>query len=398
MNREKQNKARQELKDKLIKEIGKSNNVLIELPTGTGKTGIALEQGLLQSTKKKPTLRFYVPETTNIISIEKEIEDRGFSDKYSDIHVLCYRSIHTITEPADVTIYDETHHLFGEVTFENFQSNRGKVNIFVSATIKEEHKFQLEEELPDLVSVSRTYDQVVEKGILPDSEVYIWRIHADDSIKDQEVKYGKKKYLVTQQAKIDKFRKDISYSYNKYNEDRRKNYRSLNRVKRLGSERKRYLSTIKTELAKEILKNIPGRKIMFCGSVEQSQEVGGKLYSIVGKNTKKDNDKKYNDFNDKKIDTLTAVGKLQESVNLVECRTAILVQLGNQAREFIQKRGRALRVLNPVIHLLVVSNSKDEDFLETTLKQVSPTSIKGDYTISNFYDVKPIIDKIYSNE
>src|SRR5699024_6066859 len=126
----KQNQSRQELKKELFKEIGKSSNTLIELPTGTGKTGIALEQALKQSHKNKPTLRFYVPETTNIISINKEIEDRGYKNKFKDIHVLCYRSIHTITEPADVTIYDETHHLFGEVTFNNFKENRGKTNIF----------------------------------------------------------------------------------------------------------------------------------------------------------------------------------------------------------------------------------------------------------------------------
>lgn len=393
MNRESQNRAREELRKDLVRAIGKSNNTLIELPTGAGKTGIALEQALKQSGKSKPTLRFYVPETSNILSTNKEINDRGYRDKFEAIDVLCYRSIHTIDEPMDVTIYDETHHLFGEVTYNNFLRNKGDVNIFISATIKDEQKVQLREALPDLKEYSKSHQDAVDMGILPDADVYIWRITPDEVLRNSPVKYGKDTYFVSQKACIDKFAKDIRY-FQEIHRNEGKPY-ALNRVKRLGSERKRFLSSMKVDIMKEMLKHIRGRKIVFCGSVEQATEVGGNEYSITGKNTKKVNDEKFRSFNDGEIDTLVAVNKLQEGVNLVDCRTAVLQQLGNQDIEFIQKRGRVLRGLEPIIHLIVVDKTKDQDFLESTLEHINPDSIRGDYLINDLYDVKPLMHEIY---
>lgn len=395
MDRQKQNEAREKLKKDLHKSIGKSKEVLIELPTGTGKTGIALEQAIIQSPKALPTLRFYVPETTNIISIKKEIEDRGYQYKFKDIDVLCYRSIHLVEEPADVTIYDETHHLFGEKTFEHYLKNRGEINIYVSATIDEEQHYQLKQNTENLKKYSKTTDEVVDMGILPESSVYIWRVEVDDTKKKYEVKYGSKTYKVTAKGKLDKFAKDIRYFMNLWDTNKKKNGYALTRVKNIGSERKRFIASLKTDIAKELMENIQGRRIVFCGSVKQSQEIGGKKYSIVGTNKKKDNEKKFNDFNNRKIDVLTTVGKLQESVNLVDCQSAVLVQLGNQAREFIQKRGRVLRVLEPIVHIIVVNDSKDEDFLDTTMTHINHSSIKGDYIIRDLYDVKPHLNNIY---
>ena len=70
------------------------------------------------------------------------------------------------------------------------------------------------------------------------------------------------------------------------------------------------------------------------------------------------------DFTDKKIDVLAAIKCLDEGVNIPSIKAALLLASNNDAKEFIQRRGRILRLFE----------GKDKAYIYDVI--VLPRSIK----------------------
>ena len=66
---------------------------------------------------------------------------------------------------------------------------------------------------------------------------------------------------------------------------------------------------------------------------------------------------------------------IQEGINLTDIELGIIVQLGGQERELLQKLGRILRSDEPIQIIFYFKNSKDEDYLKKVYEELDKKSI-----------------------
>ena len=138
---------------------------------------------------------------------------------------------------------------------------------------------------------------------------------------------------------------------------------------REGLARKVFISKIKTDKAKEIIKRLKGKRfICFCGSIKQCEEIGTNL--IHSKIDKKIREQLIAKFNNEEIDELYAVDMLQESMNLNKINAGIIVQLDNGERTAVQMIGRVLRSIAPEVYILMAKGTQDEQYMKTALQSI----------------------------
>lgn len=143
------------------------------------------------------------------------------------------------------------------------------------------------------------------------------------------------------------------------------------------SLRKRYLGELKTPYIKKIIDLIGDAKfICSTTSIKQSEEIGDDTNTIHSKKNNILNEQIIDNFNKDIIKSIITVDKLQEGQNLYNIDAAIITQLDNSTRSFIQKTGRALRSDNPRIYVLYFKNTRDEEFLENVYSSINSEYIK----------------------
>jgi superfamily II DNA or RNA helicase len=173
----------------------------------------------------------------------------------------------------------------------------------------------------------------------------------------EQSEYWKKKYLSSRQE----------YMKNKWMQ--------------VGIQRKRFLGEIKTQIVKKLLEKLKDKRyICFCASVPQAEYLGKEtaIHSKI-----KNSQSIIDSFNEKKINTLYAVGMLQEGQNLKDIDAGIIIQLDGSERPFVQKFGRALRANDPHQYIFYYKNTRDEEYLNNILEDFN-----SDYI--NELDVKQL--------
>lgn len=140
-----------------------------------------------------------------------------------------------------------------------------------------------------------------------------------------------------------------------------------NKFMNLASSRKKFIASVKTEKAKEIINSFKGyRHICFTGSIEQSLELGGSS-SVNSKNSKKLNQDLIDGFNSKMYSMLYAVSMLREGLNLTEIEKGLIIQLDSTVGSYFQMLGRMLRHKFPEIHLIKLRKTQDEKYFKNAM-------------------------------
>lgn len=143
-----------------------------------------------------------------------------------------------------------------------------------------------------------------------------------------------------------------------------------------GSKRKAYIGLIKTQIASNLLKKLAGKRLIcFCTNIEQAEYLG-KENAVHSK--KRDSQDIIQKFNKKEIDSLFAVGMLQEGVNLTDIEVGVIVQLDGEERSFIQRFGRTLRSDSPVQYIIYIKGTRDEEYLKNALENIDEKYIRKD--------------------
>lgn len=170
-----------------------------------------------------------------------------------------------------------------------------------------------------------------------------------------------------------------------YNE---KVFNSTNHRSRLIAEkyRKNFFSQVKEKEVKKLLNSLKSKTIIFCNSIEQARRLcehsyhSDKFKVFNGKRVnlypgaKKQSLKNLKSFNNGEINRLSAVNALDESVNIENLETGIIIQGNSEVRNLIQRIGRTVRKGNkdkPKIYYFYVKNTIDEYWLEKNMKFVT---------------------------
>lgn len=367
-------------------------NFLLELPTGSGKSKIALNKIKQLYTKKNKTLLIVVPRNVLKENWKEEIK-KWWTNCPLNVEYTTYVSFPKYKGNWDFIIYDEAHHL-SERCRESLCDFNVNYSILLSATINKNLKDELREVFDNISYYKKDLRNVIENNILPDPKVYLWPLDLNNTnITELIIKNPKAKgqsitvswekrwnYLKikTNPVYINCTEKQyhydlcnqIEYWKNKYMRSKNQIYK--NKWLKLCNNRLVWLSNKKVKYVEQLLPLLKNyRTLTFCNSIEQTEILG--KYCI---NSKNDKSIQYlEDFNNGKINHITACSMLNEGMNLTNCQVGIYANLNSSDIIIKQRTGRILRHLNPIVIIPYFKGTRETELLDKMLKDYNPDLI-----------------------
>ena len=297
-------------------------------------------------------------------------------------------------------LFDEGHHITERV-MSIIEVMKYKRIMVLSATIKPTLRYQLTALLPGLHMYKVTMKDAIQSDILPDPKIIL--IPLSYNIKDKTEK------MIVRNAKTDLAEKEIPFEHRHLYKDKKYKYvvycteaqyimaldQEIDTLKRKvsmgntglknimlhkSSERLKWLASKKTAFVQKLLDKLKDiRTLTFCASIEQTKEVGKNC--IHSKNKLAQD--VLNDFNEGKINHITACSMLDEGINPVNCRIGIFANINASERLQIQRIGRILRHSDPVIIIPYYKNSREEEIVNAMLINYNPKLITTIDSIDN---------------
>ena len=396
--------TRDDINKKSIK-LAKENKILaLEFATGIGKSKIALDIINSLFITNVPTVLLVVAELAHFNNWRDESFKWNYDKLWNTITCVTYASLKKHKDMKyDIIILDEAHHIGSDLRLDIIDNIQFDKMLLLSATLGESLKQYISNMFnTQIKSYKITLQQAIDWKILPKPKIYLIPLTLNTTNVSEKIieEWGKvslrKKYKCTYQERWEYIKNKKKYPnvileisctpYQKYiylTEKfeyfkkfyfRNRNEAVKNKWLQLGSQRKRFMSELKTPIVKKFLRHVTNnRYICFCGSIEQA-DILGKNNSI---HSKKDNSAEIIDkFNNKEINNLFAVGMLQEGQNLNDIEVGIIVQLDGQERSFIQKFGRSLRAEDPIQYIFYYKNTRDTEYLQNALEGINENYIQ----------------------
>lgn len=390
--------TREELNSEAMQLLKTNNNIAIQAATGVGKSKIAIDLCYEMAQKEKAPLRILlvVAEVAHINNWNDEFDkwNRSFE---GTIKIICYASLKKYRDTSwDVIIFDEAHHLGSALRMDVFESLSAKYRIFLSATLKDNFISALEQICGTIGIIKMGLQEAFDADVLPEPKIKLIELKLNNKDYNQTIveEWGNKeraktavcvyrdrwKYLrdkkkirdgkliirCTEQQKYDYLCEQFEYYKRRFMLTR--NEAIKNKWLQWGSKRKVYLGELKTETAEKLLRQLRTKRLIcFCTNIEQANKLGG-FNAVHSK--KKDSLDIINKFNNKKTNSLYAVGMLQEGVNLNDIQVGIIIQLDGEERAFIQKFGRTLRADSPEQYIIYIKGTRDEEYLKNALENI----------------------------
>lgn len=372
--------TREEVLNKAVSIID-INNIILELSTGFGKTKLSID--LLKHIKADNIL-VVVAKTVHKNEWKREFKKWGFNKTPS---LECYNSLDKhIGIHYDAIVFDEAHHLYTELRLEIFEELKADKFIFLSATLKRDFKDYLKVNKNTKV-IKSSLQESIDSGVLPEPKIYLIPLTLDNkksnceftmNSKGKQSVYSNYKDRFTVYNRNPKHKIKVrctEYEYNNYldstinyykNKTMRGNRFFKQRWLMYCNKRLKWLSDRKTEFIKTLL-NMLGdrRKVIFCSSIKQAEEIS--MYSVTTKNI--NSSKNYDNFNNNRINTLSACNILNEGVNLVNCQIGIYGNINASEVITKQRMGRLLRHKNPVVFIPYYQNTREEELVKKMLEE-----------------------------
>lgn len=396
---------RERLLNQALATIKHSPRVCLQLATGTGKSRIAIEMVKFitkeESINKDIKVLLVVAETAHKLNWKQEFDKWGYDTNTIKTAVICYASLKNYVKTNwDIIIFDEVHHLCSDIRLNILQTIKSKYHILLSATLSWKKKDAIANIIGNIETINFSLNKAIENEVLPEPKIKLIPLKLNNTKRTEiiEEKYtrvkGKPHYTFkcnindrfkylntysnvilkmycTQQEKYDYYCDQIDYWQNRYY---RENL-AWQKFKWLqyANKRKIFLGESKTEAAKLLLSTLlQKRLICFCTNIEQAEKLDSNNCIHSKKNKSIDI---INKFNNKKINRLFAIKMLQEGQNLTDIEIGIIIQLDGQDLSFIQRVGRVLRAKNPIQYIFYYPNTRDEEYLNTVLKDINPEYI-----------------------
>ena len=323
--------TRQEVYNLSVEKLAHHYALLLELPTGFGKTAISLQLvNYLLSTSYKD---FKGPQINIMILVAKRVHKQTWKEEITkwggiqhpkdgvkiNICMECYESLKKhVGEEWDIVLADEVHHIGSEARMHLLNKVKFCHLIGLSATIpravKQYFKFRYHSD-----TVSCKLSEAISSDILPEPQILLfpllldnrqpteeWEFHPKAAgpvvhaeYKDiRKYRYNKNVHSVitmTQKQKLMEF--DSLIDFFKKNADR--SIAAKRSWLFQAGKRLEFLADIKVPILKDILKHIrKSRSITFCKTIQQCERLGKSC--IHSKNAMADII--YEEFNNKEID------------------------------------------------------------------------------------------------
>ena len=394
--------TREEIYQQCVEKIAKTNCLLLESATGTGKSAISIRlvnyllASLWYRNKEEVNILLLVAKRVHKQTWKEEIEKWGginHPTAHINICMECYESLKNhCRERWDIVLADEVHHIGSEVRLDLLKTVRFGYFIGLSATIPVKLK-QLFRYRYHADVVSCDIIEAINDDILPEPQILLFPLMLDNRKPTEtweffkeapgpvvhaeyreirKYKYNRKVHSIismTQKQKCMEFDALIDF-FKRNNRDKAMLY--------MAGKRLEFLAYCKNQIVSDILMKLDKKRtITFCKTIEQAETVGE--YCIHSQNAKADDI--YEKFNKKKINHITAVNILNENANLVDCKYAVFCNLSSSERIYLQRIGRSLRHKSPVIILPYFQGTREQEVVEKMTEGFNKDYIKTIHSI-----------------
>lgn len=393
--------TREEIYTSCLEKLGKSNSLLMELATGTGKSrlSILLVNHLCDTVYKgkKVNMLLLVAKTVHKQTWKEEFEKWGGIK--ANVTIECYESLKKhINETFDILVLDECHHVGSDIRLDLLSTLHFRYMIGLSATIPRNLKRYFQYKYHSQI-VSCDIVEAIEDDILPEPEILLFPLQLDNTRPSEtwEINARSKGPVVkgeyrelwkfrrnkvhaivscTQKQKLMEYNSLIDWEKKKYMSSRNKAMEQT-WLYHCG-KRLEFLSDCKVKIVQVILKHLDKyRTITFCKTINQSE--------LLGKNCIHSQNRKsteiYDKFNQKKINHITAVNILNENANLVDCKYAIFCNLSSSDVIQVQRVGRSLRHKHPVIVIPYYEGTREKEIVQKYIEVFDKKYIKTIHSI-----------------
>lgn len=362
--------------------------ILAELPTGFGKSKMALDRMAKVTDFSIGTrILVVVPRLVLIDNWIKEFKKWGYADYLNLTEFVTYVSFPKKAGEWDFVIFDEVHHL-SERCREALDSFKIKNAVMLSATVKREIRAELYSIFPNLYRCKVSTKTAIQDEVLPDPRVFLIPMVLDNvTPKCQIIKNKSQKVEIRipfsqrfNYAKVKNRRIVIDCTEQQYYDDmsamiswyKKKMFNEVfkNMFLRKSLDRLNWLSERKTAFISYLLNNTlrDQRTLTFCNGISQTEELG--RYCINSKN--KDSYTNLEKFNKGRINHITACNMLDEGMNLTNCRVGVYASLNSSDRMIAQKLGRLLRHQDPILIVPYYVNTRDEEIVSKMIEDYNP--------------------------
>jgi superfamily II DNA or RNA helicase len=326
MQTEEINIQKEAIQDECVERFKENNFYGISLiGTGGGKTKMMLKclSELIERDKLNKILYTCNSLDLRDTDFPNEVRKWGYEQYLDKMNRLCYQSAYKLKgEYYDLLLGDEFDFALTPEYIKLLLNNTFKYIILVSATLGDEKLRILNSIKPKIPIVyKKKLSELESEGVLNKSKYH----YVNYLLNEEE----NRKYL--------EFNRVIANTI-KENES---SDRLKERLKFVLQQRKLFLNKLKssTAICKLLLKEIQGRTLIFSELTDQIDKITPFTYH--GKNEEAENLTK---FNDKEIDTLGVVGKIDRGVNLIGVENIILESCSSSQTKIVQKLGRGKRL------------------------------------------------------
>ena len=373
--------TREEIYQRCEREIDRTKGVLLESGTGTGKTKIAIN--LINHLVEKDDIK------TVLLLVAKKVHKQTWNSEFKkwglndSVHVVteCYESLKKHKDKSyDVIVLDECHHIQSDLRIQLLSKVSFNYMLGLSATIPKNLKKYLTDTYC-LGVVRCSLQDAIEDGVLPEPEIMLLPLQLDNKVKCEMLeinpkkpgavqhddyehlwKYKRKHHAFlkcTKKQKLQYMDMQILYAKRLYMSTRSAGLER--RWLRMCGDRLKYLAECKNDLVKQLLEKLSDKRVLtFCSSIEQTEVLGKNC--IHSKN--KMANEVLNDFNEERINHITACQVLNEGVNLKSCQYGVFANINASDIIKVQRVGRILRHEHPVVIIPYYENTREEEIVK----------------------------------
>lgn len=368
------NKVREKVQNEAIQAVIDNNGGMVAMATGSGKSRVGVELAKYHCEPFKSDLALLVPtEKLRDENWFEEFNKWGAGYLWNNIQRLCYASgSKVVGHGFDLVILDEGHNIT-ELSSEFFLNNNVQRTVLLTATPPTDMvKNQILSDLGIRLVYELTLDQAVRLGFVAPYKITVVTIPLDNVTKN--IKGGNKTnpFMTTEFSTYSYWTKRIQSCIS----DSSPQGKAKMKFAILGRMQFIYKLPSKTAVIKYLLnKVIPedDRTIIFCGNIEQAEQVCPTFYHSKSGNVA------YDAFKAEEINRLSCVKAVNEGHNFPGVDSGIIGQLNSKEKDLVQRIGRLIRFRpghEAHLYILVSEGTQDEKWLENAIENLDQSKIE----------------------
>ena len=368
------NLIREKVQAEAIQAVIANNGGMVAMATGSGKSRVAVELA-----------KYYAPGIEHEISLlvpTEKLRDENWKEEFNKWEAdylwgqterLCYASASKLKgSEYELAILDEGHNIT-ELGVSFFMNNNVQRVVLLTATPPTDLvKKELLRQLDINIVYELTLDQAVRLGFVAPYKITVITVPLDNVTKNITGGTKANPFMTTESATYSYWNKRVQSCMG----DQSVVGRSKMKFAILGRMQFIYKIPSKTAVIKFLLdKVIPktDRTIIFCGNIEQAEEVCPTFYHS------KSGSVSYDAFKAEQINRLSCVKAINEGHNFPGVDSGVIGQLNSKEKDLVQRIGRLIRFRpghEAHLYIVISESTQDEKWLETAIENLDQSKIE----------------------